>query len=257
MRARTTDAAPVAVVTGAGGRLGGAIARVLLDKGARLLLTDVSADALERVSVELGNSGHVTTLVGDVTEDAAAAAVFETAVERFGNVDILVNNAGIEGPIDRLEDADLAAVRRLFDINVLALFAFSAEAMRHFRWQGHGRIVNMASGAGTAGAGLMAAYSASKHAAVGLTRSLAVEAAGADIQVNAVCPGCVDSPMMSRIEKRIEEIEGNGPVSFVSSIPSGSYCDPVEIGELVGWLALDAPDNINGTTQIIDGAMRA
>ncbi len=63
--------------------------------------------------------------------------------------------------------------------------------------------------------------------------------------------------MMSRIEKRIEEIEGKGPVSFISAIPSGSYCDPEEIGALVGWLALDAPVNINGTAQIIDGAMRA
>ena len=257
MRARTDEAAPVALITGAGGRLGGAIARVLLDKGTRLLLTDVSGTGLDEVHAELGGSADVLTFVGDATDEDTTVAAFDAAVERFGSVDILVNNAGIEGPIDRLEDVELAAVRRLFEINVFAMFSFSAEAMRHFRPQGHGRIVNMASGAGTSGTGLMAAYSASKHAAVGLTRSLAVEAAGAGIQVNAVCPGCVESPMMSRIERRIEEIEGNGPVSFVSSIPSGSYCDPVEIGELVGWLALDAPDNINGTTQIIDGAMRA
>ena len=257
MTARTGDAAPVVVITGAGGQLGNAIAVVLADHGARLLLTDISAEGLERCRADLGSDVDVATVTADATDDGAPAAVFDEAVARFGMVDVLVNNAGIEGPIDRLEDLVFEDVRRLFDINVFAMLAFSAEAMRRFRPQGHGRIVNMASGAGTAGTGLMSAYSASKHAAVGLTRSLAVEAAGAGIQVNAVCPGCVDSPMMSRIEARLGEIEGKPPVSFVSSIPSGSYCSPQEIGELVGWLALDAPDNINGTTQIIDGAMRA
>jgi NAD(P)-dependent dehydrogenase (short-subunit alcohol dehydrogenase family) len=257
MRARSSDEAPVAVITGAGGELGGAIAQVLADNGARLLLADISSEALDRVQRQVDRGDDIAVLAGDATKAAAPVATFDAAVERFGAVDVLVNNAGIEGPVDRLEDLGVDDVRRLFEINVFAMLSFSAEAMRRFRPQGYGRIVNMASGAGTAGTGLMSAYSASKHAAVGLTRSLAVEAAGGGIQVNAVCPGCVDSPMMSRIEQRIEEIESKGPVSFVSSIPSGSYCSPQEIGELVGWLALDAPDNINGTIQIIDGAMRA
>ena len=151
----------------------------------------------------------------------------------------------------------MAEVRRVFEVNVFALFSFGQEAVRRFRAQGSGRIVNMASGAGTAGSGLMSAYSASKHAAIGLSRSIAQEAAAAGIQVNAVCPGCVDSPMMGRIEARLEEVAGTGPATFIDAIPAGRYCDPAEIGELVAWLALEAPDYINGTTQVIDGAMRA
>ena len=257
MSARPADAAPVVVLTGAGGRLGGAIASVLSSQGARLLLMDRSADALDALRERLGPSSVVHAVIDDATSPGAAGATFDEALERFGRVDVLVNNAGIEGPIARVEDLDIEDVQRLFAINVFATLTFSQEAVRRFREQGHGRIVNMASGAGTAGTGLMAAYSASKHAVVGLSRSIAIEVAGAGIQVNAVCPGCVDSPMMERIEAGIGEINGTAPASFVSGIPAGRYCDPDEVGQLVAWLALDAPDHVNGTVQVIDGAMRA
>jgi NAD(P)-dependent dehydrogenase (short-subunit alcohol dehydrogenase family) len=147
-------------------------------------------------------------------------------------------------------------VRRVFDINVFALLAFSGVAMRHFRSVRAGRIVNLASGAGLAGTGMMAAYAASKHAVVGLTRSMAQEAGPAGIAVNAVCPGCVDSPMMERIEERLGELEGKA-VSFRSSIPMARYCDPAEVAETVAWLALEAPAYITGTAMVIDGGLRA
>jgi NAD(P)-dependent dehydrogenase (short-subunit alcohol dehydrogenase family) len=86
---------------------------------------------------------------------------------------------------------------------------------------------------------------------------MAREVASAGIQVNAVCPGCVDSPMMTRIEARLGELAGTVPATFVAGIPAGRYCDPLEVGELVAWLALDAPDHITGATHVIDGAMRA
>ena len=250
-------ASPVVIVTGAAGRLGGGIAEALADRSARLVLVDLSAAGLATQAERLGGRTDVVTVTADATAPDASRAAFDAAVDRFGRVDALVNNAGVEGPIARLEDVDVDEVRRLFDVNVLSLFAFSAEAVRRFRTQGRGRIVNMASGAGLAGTAYMAAYSASKHAVVGLTRSLAREVADAGIQVNAVCPGCVDSPMMERIEARLGEIAGTGPASFVSSIPAGRYCDPSEVGSLVAWLALEAPEYVNGTSQVIDGALRA
>jgi NAD(P)-dependent dehydrogenase (short-subunit alcohol dehydrogenase family) len=221
------------------------------------VLVDLSAEGLATEASTLSGRADVVTVVADATAPDAPADVFDAAIERFGRVDAIVNNAGAEGPIAHLEDLDLDDVRRLFEINVLALLAFSAEAVRRFRPQGRGRIVNMASGAGLAGSAGMAAYSASKHAVVGLTRSLAREVADAGIQVNAVCPGCVDSPMMERIEARLGELAGTGPASFVSAIPAGRYCDPAEVGQLVAWLATEAPDYINGSTQVIDGALRA
>jgi 3-oxoacyl-[acyl-carrier protein] reductase len=248
---------PVAVLTGAAGRLGGGIADALAARSARLLLVDVSADRLAAQERRLARGTDVASLAIDVVAAGSAGMAFDAAVDRFGRVDVLVNNAGAEGPIGPLEDLDPDEVRRLFEVNVFALLAFSAEAVRRFRAQGRGRIVNMASGAGLAGTAHMAAYSASKHAVVGLTRSLAREVAAAGIQVNAVCPGCVDSPMMERIEARLGELAGTGPASFVPAIPAGRYCDPAEVGELVAWLALEAPEYVNGTTQVIDGALRA
>jgi 3alpha(or 20beta)-hydroxysteroid dehydrogenase len=244
-------------VTGAAGRLGGGIVDALATRGARLVLVDLSADALQAQATRLSGRTAIVPVAVDATEGDAPRAAFDAAVERFGRVDALVNNAGVEGPIGRTEDVALEDVRRLFDVNVFALLAFSSEAVRRFRAQGGGRIVNMASGAGLAGTAYMAAYSASKHAVVGLTRSLAREVADAGIQVNAVCPGCVDSPMMERIEARLGELAGTGPASFVPAIPAGRYCDPSEVGALVAWLALEAPDYVNGTTQVIDGALRA
>jgi NAD(P)-dependent dehydrogenase (short-subunit alcohol dehydrogenase family) len=251
------NASPVVVVTGAAGHLGTAIAHGLAERHARLVLVDLSADALAVQAERLSDRTAVATVAADATAPDTPILAFDAAVERFGRVDALVNNAGVEGPIARLEDLAVDDVRRTFEVNVFALLAFSAEAVRRFRPQGRGRIVNLASGAGLAGTGFMAAYSASKHAVVGLTRSLAREVAGAGIAVNAVCPGCVDSPMMDRIEARLGELAGTGPASFVPSIPAGRYCDRAEVAELVAWLTLEAPETINGSTQVIDGALRA
>jgi NAD(P)-dependent dehydrogenase (short-subunit alcohol dehydrogenase family) len=199
----------------------------------------------------------VVPVVAEVTDPAAPDRAVAAALDRFGRLDALVNNAGIEGPIGPAEDVDLDDLRRVLEVNVVAVLAFSAAAVRHFRGRGGGRIVNVASGAGLAGTGYMAAYSASKHAVVGLTRSMAQETAEAGIPVNAVCPGCIDSPMMGRIEARLGELAGGGPASFVGSIPMRRYADPGEVGETVAWLALEAPRYVTGTALVIDGGLRA
>jgi NAD(P)-dependent dehydrogenase (short-subunit alcohol dehydrogenase family) len=251
-----TASGPVVVLTGAAGHLGRAIADGLAARGARLLLVDLDGDALVRVGAALP-PGTTATLATDVTAPDAPAAAFDAALAAFGRVDALVNNAGIEGPVARIEDVPIEALRRVMEVNVIALAAFSQEAVRRFRAQGGGRIVNIASGAGLAGTGLMTPYSTSKHAVVGLTRSVAREVADAGITVNAVCPGCVDSPMMGRIEARLGELQGRDDVSFVAGIPAGRYCRPDEVADAVAWLALDAPPYVNGTAMVIDGAMRA
>ena len=248
---------PVVLVTGAGGQLGAAISVALAGRGAALVLLDQAQDGLDRTVGVLPAGTSVVTGVADVTDPDAPGRALALALERFGRLDALVNNAGVEGPVARAEDVPIQEVRRVFEVNVFALLAFSGVAVRPFREAGSGRIVNVASGAGLAGTGMMAAYAASKHAVVGLTRSMAQEAGPAGILVNAVCPGCVDSPMMGRIEARLGELAGTGPASFVGSIPIGRYCDPAEVGEAVAWLALQAPASITGTALVIDGGMRA
>jgi NAD(P)-dependent dehydrogenase (short-subunit alcohol dehydrogenase family) len=248
---------PVVLVTGAAGRLGTAIAGGLAARGARLVLVDRDHGALQRAIASLGPGADAEPLTADVADPGAPDAAVGRALERFGRLDALVNNAGIEGPIARAEDVPLEDARAVLEVNVLGVLSFSAAALRHFRAARAGRIVNLASGAGLGGTAMMAVYSASKHAVVGLTRSIAQEAAGDGVTVNAVCPGCVDSPMMGRIETRLGELAGTGPVSFLSAIPLGRYCDPDEVASTVAWLALEAPRYITGSAIVIDGGLRS
>ena len=114
----------------------------------------------------------------------------------------------------------------------------------------------MASGAGLAGTPYMTPYNSSKHAVLGITKCLALELGPSGILVNAVCPGCVESEMMSRIEEEFARIEGES-VSWEGGVPLNRYAKPEEVADLVGYLANDAPEYINGQALVIDGGMRA
>lgn len=249
---------PVVVVTGAGGQIGAAIAARLAARGVRLLLVDRAEESLRRVLAGLPDSAIAEILALDLTEDSSGHRVLDCAVTRYGRVDVLVNNAGVEGPVGLLDEVDDAEVAHVFQVNVLALIRVSSAFGAYFRERRAGRIVNLASGSGLNGTGMMAPYSASKHAVVGLTRSMAQELGPDRIAVNAVCPGCVASPMMDRIESRLAEVRGAAePTSFLGLIPMGRYCEPAEVAEVVHWLALQAPLYLTGTTIVLDGGMRA
>ena len=247
--------ASVVLVTGAAGQIGTAIARAIKARGARVVLADRDRAALELAVAAVGEPGVIAIDV-DVTDPEAVRGIVPHVIDAVGRLDGLVNNAGIEGPIGPIETIALDTVRHVFDVNVFGLLAVTQAVLPLFRQQGSGRIVNMASGAGLAGSGQMAPYSASKHAVVGLTRSIAQEVAAAGITVNAVCPGCVESPMMDRIEARLGELRGE-PVSFLPAIPMGRYARPDEIAEVVAYLALEAPIYVTGTALVVDGALRA
>jgi NAD(P)-dependent dehydrogenase (short-subunit alcohol dehydrogenase family) len=247
----------VCLVTGAGGQIGRAIVDSLAARSVAFALLDREADAIDSVIRGLPAGSRSLAIPADISAEGAADDAVSRTVADLGSLDVLVNAAGVEGPIGRSEDVDLDDVRRVFEVNVFALWAFSAAAIRHFRGRQRGRVVNLASGAGLAGTAHMAAYSASKHAVVGVTRSMAREVAADGIAINAVCPGCVDSPMMTRIEERLGAVAGTGTASFLDAIPSGRYCRPTEVAEMVAWLALDAPTYITGAALVIDGGLRA
>jgi NAD(P)-dependent dehydrogenase (short-subunit alcohol dehydrogenase family) len=251
------DPPPVAVVTGAAGALGRAIAREFRRRGALLVLVARDEAGLENLQGSLGPEGGCLALVADITRDGAGHQVTGAALGTFGRLDVLVNNAGTEGPIGPLEDVAMEAVLRTYQLNVFAPLRLMQACIVPFRAQGGGRVVNMASGAGLVGTANMAVYSSSKHALVGLTRSVAAELAGSGIAVNAVCPGCVESPMMTRIESDLALQTGASESTFVSGIPAARFAAPGEVANLAAYLAFDAPAYMTGTTLVIDGAMRA
>lgn len=208
-----------------------------------------------------GADGHgsgtrpVICIPADVTDEAAAAALVAEAHERLGGLDVLVNAHGIEGPTAPVEALDPADVRRTFDVNVMSLFWLCGAAAEILETAGGGRIVNMASGAGLAGGAFTGVYHASKHAVVGLTRSLARELAPAGILVNAVCPGFVESPMVDRIVSSLGDL--GLPTDYRSAVPLGRYADPDEVAEAVRYLAIEAPEYMTGACLVLDGGLRA
>jgi NAD(P)-dependent dehydrogenase (short-subunit alcohol dehydrogenase family) len=239
----------VVLVAGAGGELGVAVVERLRGRGATLVLADVDSKSLERmrdsdlaVATDLRDGEQVELLVG-------------RAIDAFGGVDAVVNGAGAEGPLAPLEEVSMEELVNLYDVNVFGPFRLLKALLPHFKERRKGRIVNVASGAGLAGTEYMTAYSSSKHALVGLTRSLAREVARDHIAVNAVCPGCIESPMMSRIEQRMSRFAGKW--SFVEAIPAQRYATALEVAEVVAFLALDAPPYLTGAAIVIDGALRA
>ena len=184
-----------AVVTGAGRGIGTAIARVLAEAGAAVVVAARTYAEIEQVAWELRARGaRVQSLYCDVTDEGSVRALAENAHRQLGTVDILVNNAGVSAssPLQRIT---LGEWNRVLAVNATGTFLCTREfvpAMVERKW---GRVVNVASVAGLKGARYVSHYAASKHAVVGFTRSVALELAGSGVTVNAVCPGYVNTPM--------------------------------------------------------------
>ena len=241
------------LITGAAGRLGSSMARLLGERSCPLVLNDVDEPSVRELAAAV--TGAVA-FGADVSDPAAASRLAEAVTDRFGAIDVLINAAGIEGPLAEVENLDPAEVRRVFDVNVMSMFWLCRAVVPVMKRQGRGRIVNLASGAGLAGGALASPYHASKHAVVGLTRSLARELGPHRIAVNAVCPGYVDSPMAERILDATEAITGCR-TEITGQVPMGRLADPDEVASTVAFLALDAPEYLTGASLVLDGALRA
>jgi NAD(P)-dependent dehydrogenase (short-subunit alcohol dehydrogenase family) len=250
-----TISAGTALVTGAGGTLGKQIVLALEGKVASVALSDFDADRAEQLAGGIRRSETVV-LPGDVADPGFAALLVGGVVERFGSIDILINGAGIEGPIAAIEQLEPQAVERVFAVNVMSMFWLCSAVVPTFKQSGSGRIINIASGAGLSGGAFTSPYNASKHAVVGLTRSLARELAPFGIPVNAVCPGYVASPMVDRIAAGQALLTGQPP-DFVGAVPMGRLADPAEVAATVLFLATAAPAYLTGACLVIDGALRA
>jgi NAD(P)-dependent dehydrogenase (short-subunit alcohol dehydrogenase family) len=188
-----------AVVTGAAGVIGAATVRLLAERGARIVAVDRRLQDLEAVIRELPASSEALAVAADVTVEDDVAHYVSAATDRFGRIEIFYNNAGIEGEVKPITDYALEAFRRVIDVNVIGVFLGLKHVLAVMLKQNAGSIINTASIAGLLGSPHTAVYSASKHAVIGLTRSVAIECTRTGVRVNCVCPGLIESRMLGAI----------------------------------------------------------
>lgn len=247
-----------ALVTGGGRGIGAAIADTLARLGASLTLTGRDQDRLDAKRAEIAGRHGVTvhSVVADVTDEAAVDALFDLAKQTIGEPSILVNNAGIAGsaPFHRM---GLDHWRAMLDTNLTGAFLCARRAYPAMRDAGWGRIVNVASTAGLKGYAYVAAYTASKHGLIGLTRALAAEAAQTGVTVNAVCPGYTDTDIVREAVDAIAAKTGRSAEDakreLAVSNPQGRIVQPWEVAEATAWLCLPASSSITGQSIVIAG----
>ena len=246
-----------AVVTGGGRGIGAAVALALAAEGARVVVAARTAAEVESVAGEIESSGGAAWPVQvDVTDPASVDALAEAARGRLGDVEILVNSAGVahSAPLAR---QTLEQWERIFAINVTGTFLATKAFLPAMMERGRGRVINLASVAGLAGARYIGAYAASKHAVVGFTRSIAAEAAPRGVTVNAVCPGYVDTRLtdesVARIVERAGLSEAEAREAILATSPQRRLIEPEEVARAVTWLCEDAARGVNGQTIVIDG----
>jgi NAD(P)-dependent dehydrogenase (short-subunit alcohol dehydrogenase family) len=244
----------VVAVTGAARGIGAGIVEAALKAGARVALIDRDEATARETASRLDLSGKRALAIGaDVTDPASLSEAAEAAA-RLGAIRGWVNNAGV---VQMIAASDLApeAWRREFEVNVGGVVNGAQAARRAFAGKG-GAIVNIASNAGKVGFPNMAAYNASKAAVINLTRSLAREWAGERINVNAVCPGSVATPMLRDVADRLAKETGRtSDELFAGMVPAqlGRHIEPIEIGRVVVFLLTDAAEIIRGQSINLDG----
>jgi NAD(P)-dependent dehydrogenase (short-subunit alcohol dehydrogenase family) len=248
----------VAVVTGAAGVIGQATIRLLAERGARVVAVDRREEDLKAAIKDLPASAEPLAVTADVTSEDEVADYVRAAVAKFGTIDVFYNNAGIEGEIKPITQYSLEAFRQVLDVNVVGVFLGLKHVLPVMLKQNKGSIVNTASIAGLIGSADIAVYSASKHAVIGLTKSAALECAATGVRVNCVCPGLIDSRMLSAIIDGRNP--GNAPVPnarIVERIPARRLGQASEVASIVAFLASDDASYVSGSAYTVDGAWTA
>lgn len=253
-----TDPQPFAgrtgVVTGAASGIGRGVALALAEGGATVLAVDLNRDGVAETA-GLGRRDRITPFVGDVTDESITQE-YARASQNLGSApSFFFNNAGVEGPQVRIGDLAVDQWDRHIEINLRSVF-LGLRAMIPLMRPGGGAIVNTGSVLSLVGGASAGAYTATKHAVLGLTRSVAVEEAGSRIRVNCICPGPIDTPLQHRAEKNVgrrEQVDGRA--FFEAMVPAGRYGTVQEVVDLVIFLLQPNQEYVTGASFAIDGGM--
>lgn len=244
-------AGKVAFVTGGGSGIGAEIVRLLGQRGAQVMVTDLDQTSAADAAKQITDAGGIADSLGlDVTDPAAVATAVEATRKRFGRLDCCVNNAGVATPYLDIVDIPAEEWARQVEINLGGVFHCLQAQLRMMRDGDGGSIVNTASILGLLGMDHRAAYSAAKHGVVGLTKSAALDYATRGIRVNAVAPGYVDTPLLS--DRSVQE-----RADIASKHPVNRMATPTEVAESVLFLLGDRAGFTTGTILGVDGGYTA
>jgi len=241
----------VALVTGASSGMGLASVKGFAESGAAVVMVDRNAERLNGAAETLKAAGHkILAIVCDVTDEAQAKAAIDRTVAEFGRLDMAYNNAGILGPMGEMSDETAEEFDQTQAVNLRGIWTFMKHELLQMKKQGSGAIVNCSSLGGLVGLPGRAAYHASKHGVIGMTKSAALDVAAKGIRINAVCPGCVDTPMG-------DEIDPAAMKEFLKLQPIGRMGTPEEVAAAVLWLCSPASSFILGVALPVDGGFVA
>ncbi|HEX7606169.1 MAG TPA: SDR family oxidoreductase [Usitatibacter sp.] len=242
----------VAIVTGAGSGFGEAIARRYSDEGAQVIVNDIAGDAAERVAKEISaQGGSAAAHVGDVSRDAQVAGLVKSALDRFGRLDIIVNNAGTTHRNRPMLEVGEEEFDRIYAVNVKPLFLTAKHAVPHFRKQGGGCFVTIASTAGVRPRPGLTWYNGSKGAAIVTSRSMAAELGPDKIRVNVINPVIGETGLLEMFMGMPDTPENRG--KFLAGIPMGRFSKPLDVANAALFLASDEAAFITGACVEVDG----
>ena len=245
----------VALITGGGGGIGRAAALGFASGGAKVVVADFDQSAGEAsVGLVRQRGGEARFVRADVTRSGDVQNYVKATLDVYGAVDCFFNNAGIEGKVAPTQEFDEAVFDAVIGVNLKGVFLGLRHVLPVMVKQGHGAVVNTASVAGLFGGPGMAAYVASKHGVLGLTKVASADVARLGVRVNAVCPGPVETRMMRSLEAQRNPADPSAVHQANSAnTPTGRYATPEEVANVVMYLCSDLASDITGTHIVVDG----